>query len=118
MALILPKRLRAQSESHARSPVQEREIAKRVRGRVTKGSGSGQHDKGDVRVKGVALIEAKTTKHKSFSVTAELIDKVEGHARMSGEVPIIHIEIEGGKRRCVVMPDWALDILLQPVAGD
>jgi Holliday junction resolvase len=101
--------------SHARSPKQEREIAKRMGGSVTRGSGSG-NEKGDVRVYRVCRIEAKTTKNKSFSVTREMIEKIETAAMCNGELPALVIEFnEGGRKACevAVVPIWCLDLITQ-----
>lgn len=109
-----PKRQQFKSPSHARSPVQEAELARRANGHVTRGSGSG-NEKGDVRVRGVCRIEAKTTKHKSFSVTQEILDKIEDAACAHGEVPAVIIEFidEQGNplREVAVVPTWVLDSL-------
>lgn len=110
MALKVPKRLQAPSPSHARSRVQEKETAQRLGGVRVKASGAGD-EKGDVRLRGFLRIENKTTKNKSFSVTSEMIEKLEMAAFGSGEVPLIHIELELGKSKVVVMPDWALDLV-------
>ncbi len=112
MALAEPKRVQGQSKSHARAPRQEREVATRLGGKVTPRSGAGGFQKGDVRVKGVARLECKTTKHKSFSVTADMIRKVEDAAMTSGEVPVIVVEIDGGAHTAAVMPMWALELIL------
>ena len=105
--LPVPKRLRV-DKSHRRSPSQEREAAQRFGGHVTRGSGSGW-EKADVRVRGIVRIEAKTTKHRSFSVTTAMIDKLEAGTFGSGEVPVIEVELELGRRRVYVVPDWAMD---------
>ena len=118
MSFPVPKRLGGGSllnASQRRSKMQEKETATRLGGRVTKASGAGGFEKADVRVKGLLRIEAKTTKHKSFSVTAEMLDKIENQATIAGELPVMEIEIEGGKRRVYVLPTWALDGLIQQV---
>lgn len=101
--------------SHRRAPKQEKEIAKRTNGYTVPGSGSG-YLKGDVRIKGVARIEAKTTKHKSFSVTRKMIEKLDDAATPHGELPIFVIEFidDNGnpEMEAVVMPSYALDELL------
>jgi len=112
-----PKRLKGMhSVSHARSRNQERALAKAANGRITRGSGNG-FEKGDVRVKGVCRIEAKTTQHKSFSVTREMIDKIEQAAISAGELPVIVVEFIDAKGKpeasAVVMPAWALDLITQ-----
>jgi hypothetical protein len=115
MSLPTPKRLQRGAAAHNRAPFQEREIAKRVGGKVTKASGA-QMEKGDARVKGVVRIEAKSTSNKSFSVTREIIDKIEAAALGAGEVPYLEIELLGpdGRptHRVAVMPTWALDMML------
>lgn len=112
--LKIPKSKQGQTPSHARARQQEKQTAKRLRGRTTKASGA-LSEKGDVRLKGVARIECKTTKHKSFSVTGEMIKKIEDATVGTEEVPIMEIEIEGGKRSCYVMPKWAVELLLEKV---
>lgn len=110
MTLRTPKRLRGvKTASHARSPKQEKELAERLGGKRVKGSGSG-FDKGDVRVKAVALVEAKVTKNNSFSVTREMMNKLQDAACSQGELPILVVEFLGHGKLCV-MPDWVLDTL-------
>lgn len=120
MSLILPKRMGGQHASVKRSKVQEAETAKRVGGKVTKASGAQPFEKADVRVKGVARLELKTTKARSFSVTADMIDKIEAQALQAGELPLMEIEIDnaGKPRSCYVVPTWAMDALLQRVAPE
>jgi translation elongation factor EF-Tu-like GTPase len=91
----------------------EREIAARVGGKVTSGSGN-KMEKGDVRLRGVVRIEAKTTKNASFSVTLEMIEKIENAALSADELPIIVIEFNReGKplKQIVVAPAYVLDSL-------
>lgn len=111
MSLATPKRLQGPTPSHARAKVQEKAIAKRVGGRQTVGSGN-KHEKGDVRIKGISRIEAKTTKNASYSVTAATVAKLEAATFGSGEIPVLEVELELGKSKFVVMPQWALDMLL------
>ena len=111
--LKLPKRLKTfQTPSHARSPKQERELAGALAGEVTRGSGCGR-TKGDVRVKGVLRVEAKTTKHKSFSVTTDMIEKIENAAITEGEVPAIVVELQS-RVSVAVIPVYVLEM----IAGD
>lgn len=83
-------------------------------GRRTAGSGS-KMEKGDVRIRGVMRIEAKTTKHKSFSVTLEMIEKIEDAALPATEIPAIVIEFNDGKGRklkeVAVVPTYALEMV-------
>lgn len=89
-------------------------MAIRVGGRTTVASGS-KTEKGDVRKKRVVRIEAKTTKNKSFSVTTEMIDKIEMAALSCDEMPVIVIELNNSDpRQCrevCVVPSYVLDLL-------
>lgn len=108
----LPKRLQGNTPSHARSRVQEKETAQRVGGNVTRRSGAGLV-KGDVCVKNIARIENKTTKNKSFSVTTDLIDKLENAVAGSNEIPFFQIELNGGTHKFVVLPNSYLEDLIE-----
>ena len=98
-----------------RSLKQESELAKRVGGKVTRGSGRGV-EKGDVRIKGLARIEAKTTSNSSFQLKKEMVAKLELSSSSSGEIPAIVIEFlnQNGKptHELAVIPMWALLTLL------
>jgi len=98
--------------SHVRAPKQEKESASRFGGHTVKGSGSGQ-EKGDVRVTGICRIECKTTLKKSFSVTRDMVQKIEDAALMTGEVPAIQIEFLDDRgtpeHSLVVVPTYVLD---------
>ena len=100
--------------SYRRSKVQEKELAVRIGGRTTIASGS-KYEKGDVRLRRVVRIEAKTTKHKSFSVTLDMIAKIEDAALACDELPVIVIEFNdnrGGKvKEIAVVPVYVLDDL-------
>ncbi len=101
--------------SYRRSRKQERELAGRLGGQLTAASGS-KMEKGDVRIKGIMRIEAKTTKHRSFSVTLDMVHKIE-EAAMSGggEVPVIAIEFINDQgipvAEVAVVPMYVLDLL-------
>ena len=102
--------------SHRRSEKQEKELAKRSGGQRVPGSGSG-YQKGDVRVKGVVRIEAKTTKNDSFRVTRTMVNKITEAGMLHNELPVILVEFidECGRpeQEVLVMPSYALDILLE-----
>lgn len=104
------------NNAYHRSAKQEKEIAKAVGGRLTPRSGAGK-EKGDVRLKGIARIEAKTTSRKSFSVTLEMLNKLMDAAVPTGEIPIHCIEFldEDGKpiQSVAIMPVWAMQELLE-----
>ena len=108
-----PKRLRLPSATHVYAPKQEARTAKQIGGHNTIGSGN-KDEKGDARLTGVMRVENKATKHKSFSVTQEILDKIEEAALGAGELPFVQIDFvddEGKlKRSCVVCPLWVLDI--------
>lgn len=110
--LRLPKRLRrSQSDSHRRAPKQEQEAAERFGGQVTKGSGSG-YQKADVRAYRFVRVEAKTTKHLSFSVTMKMINKLEADTFGADEIPFMEIELGLGEKKVYVFPDWAIELVL------
>jgi Holliday junction resolvase len=99
------------TRSHKRAKVQERDLARKVGGRVTPGSGNGPI-KGDVRKAGVVRIEAKTTKNKSFSVTLDMVRKIEDAALPSGEMPVIVVEFTDGSgkpiKEVAIVPTYVL----------
>ena len=110
MALKIPKAAQgALTPSHARAKKQELEAAKRL---LVRGSGCGSV-KGDVRLKGITRLECKTTKHKSFALSRELVERIESAAMGAGEVPAFEIEFcsEDGVKElsCLVMPTWVLN---------
>lgn len=100
--------------SYRRSRRQEKEIATKLGGRRTAASGS-KDEKGDVRLKGVLRIEAKTTKNKSFSVTLDMISQIEEAALASDEMPVIAIEFNDGRgkkiKEVAVVPMYVLDLI-------
>lgn len=103
------------SASHRRSKKQEKELVGRIGGQRTPASGA-RDVKGDVRIKGVARIEAKTTKHASFSVSLDMIGKIEDAVTSTDEMPVIIIEFHDGQGRKIkevaVMPMYSLETLL------
>lgn len=108
----IPKRMQGQTPSHARSRQQEKETADRTGGRTTHRSGAGLI-KGDVRIKGIARIENKTTKHRSYSVTCETIDKLDAAVAGSNEIPMMQIELNGGTHKFVLIPDLYLEDIIE-----
>ena len=111
MALKVPKYQQGQTLSHARARQQEKELAALTGGKQTPASGAG-YQRGDVRVKGFMRIEAKTTKHQSFSVTAEHVKLVKEAVTGTGEIPIMVIEL-GDKTTFCVLPMSALEDILE-----
>ena len=102
--------------SHRRSRKQEKSLAERLGGRVTAGSGN-QMEKGDVRIKGVLRIEAKTTKNRSFSVTLDMVEKIEQAAATGAELPVIAIDfisLQGKVLKSIcVCPRYVLDEIVR-----
>lgn len=102
------------TSSHKRAAKQEKEWAKRLNGRCTPGSGNGTI-KGDVRVKRVARLEVKTTKHRSFSVTLEMLEKIENAALPYDELPVLIVEFNDGNGKklkdVAIVPIYLLDSL-------
>lgn len=107
-----PKSMQGQTKSHDRSKVQEREIAKSLGGQVVKRSGAGLV-KGDVRIKHVARLEAKTTANKSFSVNVEHIKALDNAVVGTTEVPIMSIEILGGAYKFCLFPESYLPDIIE-----
>jgi hypothetical protein len=74
-------------------------------------------EKGDVRIPNVLRIEAKTTKYKSFSVTMDMLDKIEHAALSATEIPAIVIEFNDGNgrklREVAVVPVYALEMVIR-----
>ena len=104
-----------QSVSHTRSKKQESELATRLGGKITPGSGN-KLIKGDVRVNKVVRVECKTTKNKSFSVTQDMLDKIELAALPYNEMPVLQVEFIDAKRNplrsvCIV-PDYILEMIM------
>ena len=79
------------STAYKHSSKQEKRVAKKVGGFRTPASGA-KRVKGDVRVTGIARIECKATQNKSFSVTREMLTKIEDAAAATGEIPILQVE--------------------------
>ena len=104
------------SPAHLRSPLQEKQLARRGMGYTTPGSGSG-HQKGDVKkYNGVLRIEAKCTGNKSFSITQDMLDKIENAALPNNELPAIVVEFIDalGKpiREVAVVPTYVLNDII------
>lgn len=112
--LAKEEQIEKQSKAYWRAKGHERQTAKRLGGKLVKGSGSGT-EKGDVRIRGVARIECKTTGAKSFSVTASMMEKIENAAMSSDEVPAICVEFLSTlwfSKEVAVIPMWALQRLI------
>lgn len=80
-----------QGLAYKRSGKQEGQLAKKLGGRVTKGSGS-QREKGDVRKTGLCRIECKSTQRLSFPVTRDTLFKIQSAAASTSEIPALIVE--------------------------
>lgn len=102
--------------SQKRAVKQERETALRLGGSRTPASGA-RDVKGDVRVKRIARIECKTTKHKSFSVTLDMVRKIEEAALSAGEIPVLVVEFNDGVRgrlaEVAIIPSYLLEEFIE-----
>lgn len=100
------------SNSHKRSKKQEQSIAVLLKATRTPASGS-RDVKGDVRKKRVIRIEAKTTKNKSFSVTLDMVRKIQDAAAGGAEMPAIVVEFNDGFGRAIcevaIVPTYVLN---------
>jgi hypothetical protein len=110
------KKTAGKSAGYVRAPKQERTLAARLGGDRVKGSGAGD-TKGDVRVRGILRVEAKTTSAQSFRVTRQMVNDISDAGAGAGELPVIVIEFLGGDGKpaieIAVMPTWALDDLVR-----
>jgi Holliday junction resolvase len=101
----------ARTNSHIRADKQEEEWATRLQGGVrVPGSGAGPR-KGDVEGDFWRL-ECKTTGKNSFTVTREMISKIEEAALAHGQTPALVIEFnDDGKKvmEVAIVPTWVLE---------
>lgn len=106
--------------AYKRSRGQERDTAKSLKGgRLIPASGA-KFRKADVEVVNLARVECKATGAKSFSVTREMIRKVEDAGLMSNQIPYLEIEFVDNKGKtqesACVISRHALTILLNRLA--
>lgn len=87
-----------------RSKVQEKEVASALGGRVRPNSGATLYAKGDVLTP-LFLVEAKTTERKSFSLTQDLLKKIESEAFAEGKDPLMIVRFEKMED---IPQDWAV----------
>lgn len=79
---------------------QEKRIASKLDGQVSKGSGNGWVKKNDVRTAGV-LWEMKRTGKTQITIKLVDLEQLRKEACLEGRMPVFHIEI--GKRRAVIL---------------
>lgn len=93
-----------------RSHEQEQRGALQHNGRVQPGSGSGQHNKGDVKTK-YELIEYKRTDGKAIRVEAADLAKNRGRALVEQRTPLFGIEVGG--RDYIIADQFDFDELIE-----
>lgn len=100
-----------QSAAYHASAGLEKKLAKRAGGHRTAGSGN-KKEKGDVRVHGVTRMEHKGTKHNSFRVTKDMLEKLELAGRACDEMPIFVVDFlnergqsSGNEIACIPLKD-------------
>jgi hypothetical protein len=81
------------SEGQKQSKKHEDRLAKLVKGSRNAGSGAFWSRKGDVRSNDL-LIEHKWTGKKSFTIKADVLDKIVTEALMDGRMPILGISLD------------------------
>ena len=74
----------------------ERDVANKLQGRRTVGSGNKWHDKGDIKTKDY-LIEVKSTKKKSISLKLSWLKKIEKEAIKIGKKSALVLDIQDNK---------------------
>ena len=82
------------SEGQRQSERHERRLAKAVGGSRTAASGAFWSRKGDVRSTDL-LIEHKWTGKKSFTLTAQVLEKIMTEALLDGRIPVLGIHLNG-----------------------
>ena len=100
----------ARTPSHVRADAQEEEWATKLQGGVrVPGSGAGSK-KGDVQGD-VWRLECKTTAKQSFSVTRDMVQKIEEAALAHGQTPAIIVEFNDDGEKVMevaIIPTWVL----------
>lgn len=96
-------------QKRVRSDRQEAGLAKRVGGRVSKGSGSGWRQRQDVRSTGVLWEMKRTDNTKSISIKVADYAQLRHHALQEGRTPLMHIEI-GDKRFVLASEDDFMEL--------
>jgi hypothetical protein len=117
-----PKRLGGSTANANQRKGRAHEAAsvKTLGGRAVRGSGAGR-EKGDVRRVNVYRLECKTTKNRSYSLTREMIEKVEASVPAgSSEIPFMEIRVDDQSampKTCFVFPAWAGPLIVEALAS-
>lgn len=88
----------------------EGQLAKRVGGKTTPGSGNQFHSKGDV-VGTMFLFEHKLTLKKSYTLKAAELKAIEEKALRKGMVPCLMFEFPGLRTRYAIVPAHVIEEL-------
>ena len=86
---------------------QEERTADRLGGKRVSGSGNQPHKRGDIDLP-TFKIECKSTKHKSISITAEMLNKIAKEAAPTGKLPALAVSIEGVGKGSPADADWVM----------
>lgn len=103
------------SKARERSLAQENSLAKTLGGRRVPGSGAFVNRPGDVK-SDLYLVECKTTRKNSYSLSASLLSKIEDEAFASQRAPLFAITFEekmAGEKDWVVISASELRSLLE-----
>lgn len=94
---------------------QERDLAHVYAGNAQPGSGAFWSRKGDVRTDDL-LIEAKTTSKASYSLKAEIWEKIRREALLDGRTPVLALRM-GGRDLVVLDQEDFLELLSAAQGG-
>jgi hypothetical protein len=90
------------SEGQKQSQHHEKRLAKKLEGKTTAASGAFWSRKGDVRTDDL-LVEHKWTGKKSFTLKAEVLEKIVTEAILDGRTPVLGFSLNN--RNYVVMDE-------------
>lgn len=82
------------SEGQRESARHEKRLAKAIGGSRTAASGAFWSRKGDVRSTDL-LVEHKWTGKKSFTLTAQVLEKIMTEALLDGRIPVLGVHLNG-----------------------
>lgn len=92
-----------------RADKHEKTVAKRLGGKITKGSGNGR-DKADINTPEMK-VECKTTKAESYRLDRLTLAKIETQAKSQGKIGVMNIQFEGTNARYVVILERDFEML-------
>ena len=96
------------TEGQKESQKHEKRLAKKIGGSVNSRSGAFWPRKGDVRSDDL-LIEHKYTGKKSFSVKADVLEKITREAILEGRMPVLGVHLNG-ENYVILLEDDFLEI--------